>query len=102
MNPIASLCPQWLRDSAALLRSKAHGARHAYKSDAIRPWMERVANAYVRAAAVLEVEADAMLADIAAARPAEPEPDGHREPDYGAPSAHERHVAAWEEKRRLS
>lgn len=24
------------------------------------------------------------------------------EPDYNAPSAHERHVAAWEEKRRLS
>lgn len=29
----------------------------------------------------------------------EPEPP---EPDYNAPSAHERHVAAWEEKRRLS
>ena len=67
-NPIAALCPQWLRDRANLLRSKAHEVEHAYNGDAIAPWLVRTATAYRRAAAVLEVEADTMLAEFAAAR----------------------------------
>ena len=65
---VVALCPQWLRDRANLLRSKAHEVEHAYNGDAIAPWLVRTATAYRRAAAVLEVEADTMLAEFAAAR----------------------------------